>query len=386
MKTVEAEVAVAYKDPDHCCNQGSLVRLNNGELLLGFNQERGQAHADSGQSCVIRSFDGGRTWDQTTMAIVEPYTDYEGNWDCAFAQIGDGTIIMHTRICSFIAPTALNRKDEQALYDAHHRPRAERLKRQTGYAVFKSADNGHTWRGPLPVNTYPVAAAGDAHYLAGGTGSGHVVELPDGGLLMPLEGTLSADGYEDGGGLSRETSRCFVLRSDDGGDNWEHWSTMAYDPAQIINFQEPGLTRMSNGRLVCMLRVLFRPSRYDNMWVTASEDDGITWTAPQRTPLWGYPADLIQLQDGRVLAVYSYRAQPMGVRGCTSDDGLSWDPADEFTIADCQTSPPGHREYWHIGYPTVVQNSDGTVVVAYHEYSDDEVPVQYMCTARFELD
>ncbi|MBV7331784.1 hypothetical protein KFU94_26860 [Chloroflexi bacterium TSY] len=53
MKTVDVETTLAHHDPDHCCNQGSLIQLANGELLLGFNEERSPTHADSGQSCVL---------------------------------------------------------------------------------------------------------------------------------------------------------------------------------------------------------------------------------------------------------------------------------------------------------------------------------------------
>ncbi|MYJ35225.1 MAG: exo-alpha-sialidase, partial [Acidimicrobiaceae bacterium] len=235
---MDAEVVDAYIDPERCCNQGSIVKLQNGDLLLGYNEERGPMHADTGRSCLIKSSDGGRSWDPSTRVVVEDYTDHTGNWDCAFAQISDGTIIMHTRICGFInAPGAIaNRIDEQAM--GYVRPH------QTGYAVYKSSDNGDTWNGPIPVSTYPIADSGTAVCLAGGTGSGHVVELPDGGLLMPLEGTLSPDGYILGGGVNWEPSRCFLLRSDDGGDTWHHWGTMAFDPASIFIFQEPSLTRM----------------------------------------------------------------------------------------------------------------------------------------------
>lgn len=385
MRMIQAESTLAYKDPDHACNQGSLIQLANGELLLGFNQERSRLHADSGQSCLIRSTDGGRSWDPATKKVVWPYTDYDGNWDCAFAQTSDGTIIMHTRLCSFMAPTALRRGDEQALQGGRAGG-LERLKRQTGYAVFKSTDNGHSWNGPRPVNTYPIAAAGEGPYACGTSGAGHVVELADGDLLMPLEGTISPAGIEATDGPTGETSRCFVLRSDDGGDNWEHWATIAYDPASIINFQEPTVVRLREGRLICIMRVLYRPPRYDNLWFAYSEDDGATWSPPRRTNIWGYPADVIQLQDGRVLAVYSYRRQPMGVRGCLSDDGLHWDVANEFVIRDCVLAPLEDPFYWHIGYPTVAQTPDGTIVVAYHEYSEDDVPVQYMRTSRFRLD
>ena len=69
------------------------------------------------------------------------------------------------------------------------------------------------------------------------------------------------------------------------------------------------------------------------------------------------------------------------------EDGINWDPADEFIIADCHSPEREvHRQYWHIGYPTVVQLDDGTIVTAYHEYTKDEWPIQYMQTARFRLD
>ena len=41
--------------------------------------------------------------------------------------------------------------------------------------------------------------------------------------------------------------------------------------------------------------------------------------------------------------------------------------------------------YQHIGYPTVVQMSDGMIVVAYHEWSESERTLQYVCATRFRL-
>ena len=41
--------------------------------------------------------------------------------------------------------------------------------------------------------------------------------------------------------------------------------------------------------------------------------------------------------------------------------------------------------YQHIGYPTVTQMPDGTIVAAYHEWSDDERPLQYVLGTRFQL-
>ena len=392
----DVEHVFVYKDPElaQACNQVSIVALRSGELLMGFNQERYPIHADSGQSCLIKSRDGGRSWDPATKRVIWPYTEFMGNWDCAFAQVSDGTILMHTRVCNFIAPTGIKSEGDQML-GLPPPGMPERLKRQTGYALLKSSDDGSSWSEPIEVNTNPAHSSVMGPYGCGGSGAGHIIELPDGGFLMPLQGNLSS-GRGEGG--TAETERCFLLRSDDGGDNWEYWSTAAYDPASIIEFMEPGMTRLQDGRLVCLMRTSHRPNRQDNMWLVHSEDDGITWSPPKRTPLWGYPADLLQLADGRVLAVYGYRKEPWGVRGCVSEDGVTWDIRSEFTIREGGIPRPAsgmgartlqdtliYAQYWHIGYPTVTQLKDGTIIAAYHEYSDDERPIQYLMCTRFRL-
>ena len=280
----DVEHVFVYKDPElaHACNQVSIVALQNGEVLMGFNEERYPIHADSGQSCLIKSKDGVRSWDPSGKQVIWPYTAFMGNWDCAFAQVSDGTILMHTRVCNFIAPTGIKSEGDQAL-GLPPPGMPERLKRQTGYAILKSSDDGNTWSEPVEVNTNPVHSSVLGPYGCGGSGAGHIIELPDGGLLMPLQGNL---GRGRGEGSTAETERCFLLRSDDGGDNWEYWSTVAWDPASIIEFMEPGMARLRDGRLVCLMRTSHRPNRQDNMWLVHSEDDGITWSPPKRTPLW----------------------------------------------------------------------------------------------------
>lgn len=372
----------AYFDPDHACNQGSIIALANGELLLGYNEERARVHSDSGQSCLVLSNDGGRTWDASSRTVVWPYTDFGGNWDCAFTQLSSGEILMHTRVCSFIAPAGLNAANIGEQVIGPPPGRRERLKRQTGYALCRSSDNGRTWSAATPVNTAPISDSGLGPYVVGGSGAGHLIELPDGGLLMPLHGTMSREWPTLGG----EQPRAFCLRSDDGGANWEYWATMAFDPAAILLFAEVGWCRLRSGRIVSLLRAQARPGRFDNMWSVYSEDDGASWSRPERTPLWGYPADMLQLPDGRVLAVYGYRRPPWGVRGCISEDGVTWDPANEFTIREGGAADPAAvREYWHIGYPSVAQCADGTLVAAYHEYSAGSKPLQEMWVTRFRV-
>jgi len=74
---------VIYKHPSHCVNQTVIKRLQNGDLMAVFNEERFPYHHDSGQTLLIRSRDGGKTWDEKTLKIVLPWTSTMGNWDIA---------------------------------------------------------------------------------------------------------------------------------------------------------------------------------------------------------------------------------------------------------------------------------------------------------------
>ena len=85
---------------------------------------------------------------------------------------------MHARVCSFMAPTALKGYSDQTI--GAPPGKAERLKRQTGYVLCRSTDGGSCWTAPTPVNTAPLGDSGAGPYVVGGSGAGHVIELPDG--------------------------------------------------------------------------------------------------------------------------------------------------------------------------------------------------------------
>lgn len=106
-----------------------------------------------------------------------------------------------------------------------------------------------------------------------------------------------------------------------------------------------------------------------HLWFTHSDDGGYFWSKPRNSGLWGYPADLLGLADGRVLCVYGYRHAPdPGIRACVSRDGMEWRKEDEFVI---EADPSLTADQYHIGYPSAVQLDDGTVFAAYHMFSGD---------------
>lgn len=343
-----------YKDPARYVNQACLALLRSGQLVVVFNEDRGREHRDDGHCSLIRSDDGGESWDASSKVTVLGCSDTIGNWDPAITQLSDGTLIVNT--CQ-----RMMGQEATYLYETW-----------MGTFVLKSTDDGHSWTDPIPVNVRPMKH--------GGTRT-PVLELPDGTLLMGIYGRMTEYGewpYND-----YETSRAYLAISTDGGNLWRRHSTLAYDPAHFLAFQEPALLRLGDSTLLCMVRCHTIPDReFDRLYMSFSEDDGFSWTAPKRTNIWGYPPELTQLKDGRVLLTYGYRREPGGVRGCVSKDGRTWDVANEFTIVE-----GGQHKIagWHIGYPSTAQLEDGTIVTAYHQFSEDEKPVQHIQCSLYEL-
>jgi hypothetical protein len=391
---------VIYKHPQHCINQIATRVLRNGEIVAVFNEERFPFHHDSGQTLLMRSKDGGKTWKESTLQVVLPWNETTGNWDCGFCELADGTWLVNLTISGFHKRGI---KPEQPSWAAG--PLTEewgdwtwafKLKSWLGTYVVKSTDKGRSWTAPIPVNVRPLKH--------GGCRLG-CWQLESGGILMGLYGRIRGYGEEGEG----ESTRSALMRSDDNGDNWEYYSTLAYDPASIIDYEEPSMLRLKDGRLVSHMRTHVNPSGdAKNLVMTVSEDDGFSWTPPKWTNIWGYPPETIPLKDGRYLMIYGYRRPPYGVRGVVSEDGLTWDVRKEFVVREggvpksTEAETSGSRRmqprngkgginwhhpggYQHIGYPSVVQLKDGTIVASYHEWSNDPVPLQYVLCTRFQL-
>ena len=135
-----------------------------------------------------------------------------------------------------------------------------------------------------------------------------------------------------------------------------------------------------------MLRTHKKPTmRPDNIYMAVSDDDGNTFGPPKRLNIWGYPAQLINLADNRVLMTYGFRKGTQGVRGCISEDGVSWDIKNEFVISLGGDGPRSEPEYWHTGYPYSAQLADGSIVTGHHVFSQADPPVQYVVATRFGL-
>jgi len=131
-----------------------------------------------------------------------------------------------------------------------------------------------------------------------------ILEMPDGSWLMTMYGNFADDNLSPPDRSSQREvvtqMRSLVVRSVDQGRSWQYLATIAApqsgDPVGD-GFAEPALTRLVDGRLLCILRT----GHYFPLYASWSSDEGRTWTAPVYTGLdRGCDSCLITLADGRV--------------------------------------------------------------------------------------
>lgn len=354
----------------HFYSESSVTELASGELVTTSPDNRGLAHTDAGSIVLSRSADGGRTWQNERDPPIFRAGPTDGYSSGPVVALSDGTLLCHADHARFLVKVG-------GL--AHIAPRG--ASQQEGIWVRRSTDAGKTWGDAVAVRITPMQGCfvRDA-----------VLELPDGALLMPLSGARHTISHKFPPN-DDDAFRAYLVRSDDRGETWYYFSVIAMDPAGALNMWEPAVTRLPSGRLIALLRTdyvhMIAPPGGE-LYTCYSDDGGASWSIPHRTPLWGYPADLITLHDGRVLAAYGHRRDPLSIRVAISDDGLTWTLEQmavlrELPLRTIPTAGPDFAAFSpdpalatlnvgfrHIGYPDAHQFPDGRIIVVYHLWNE----------------
>ena len=258
-----------------------------------------------------------------------------------------------------------------------------------GTYVVSRPTAAETWSEPIPVNVRPLKH--------GGCRLG-CWQLPSARSSWASTAASTATRRK----ARARSTRSALMRSDDGGENWEYYLDPRLRPGQHHRLRGAGAAaprRRPAGLLPCAPTSIRRAT--PRTWsMVVSEDDGFSWTPPKWTNIWGYPAEMIAAA-GRPLSD-DLRLSPPALRrraACVSEDGVTWDVKNEFVIREGgvpgRTRAPSARApaawrrrrgkyggggidwdnpgvYQHIGYPSVAQMPDGTIVASYHEWSEDD--------------
>jgi len=337
-ETGESRTLRLREEAEFSCFEASLARGRGSEVVATFG--RAPSGSETGDILVTRSADG-VSWKQTPAVSLFSH-------EAASHRVAAITRLSHG---SHIVATTRFRH----LFDGKVRWR----RGSTTDGVFVRESTDGRWSDARKVDTAPFSIAWTR---------GAVVELHDGSLLLPLAGQRS-DSYKD----IREPIASFLMRSRDRGKSWNYLGSMAEDLNGSRDYDEPAVVALKDGRLLAMLRSHVSP-RMDPpggyLYMALSEDGGVSWSKARKTSMWGHPAHLLALRDGRVLCTYGYRMHPdPGVRAAVSADGVQWNPQDIFTV---KTMPEVDSDHLQIGCPSSVELDDGRILTAYQTWMGEK--------------
>jgi sialidase-1 len=330
-----------YYDPKYYCGWPSIVRANNGDLLVAFIRTE-QHIAPCGSIITMRSKDDGATWAEPVVAYETPIDDRE----CGLTIMPDGRIIMH--IYSTFWTEKLYNEFEANAYRSGiipewikhvNTPEYKSQEHKGGSWTIVSSDDGQTWSKAKPG---PDSVHGG-------------ITLQDGSLMIASYRSM--------------TTHIDIYQTPDPDTPWTRITEVICPTPDTHRFGEPHIAQLPTGRIVVMIRYTQYVPQYDdtnddqNLWQVYSDDNGHTWSDPVMTPIWGLPPHLLVLQDGRLLCSYSYRRAPYGERALISDDGVTWNITNEITLRDDN----GNHD---LGYPHSVEVAPGEILTVYYQKPD----------------
>jgi len=177
-------------------------------------------------------------------------------------------------------------------------------------AFIRSTDDGRTWGEYGETLDFPFWDADGR-----GFSYGKVLELSNSRLMAPVYGVPKA----------ADNSRLRVAGvafSDNGGHSWPEYSVIYEDRKGDVNPSETDIIQMSDGRYLAMIRA----NAALRLYRSYSDDEGATWSPIEPTELPGQCPALFTLADGRILCAYrEMRPREHGMSCAVSGDmGDTW--------------------------------------------------------------
>ena len=281
----------------------TLVRLDNGDLICGFNV--GGGPNATGGTDWARSTDRGQTW--SWEGVILPRTDDPVTTNTLrLSRTADGVLLA---------------------YGARKYPGSGKVvfgRDRTEPVLCRSVDGGRTWTASEVI---PTDVPGPFEI------SNPVVVLADGRWLAPAA-TLTDP--------QRLGERVVAFESANQGQSWPAWRTVFEDPASEKGFFEQKVIELTPGHLMAVAWTVTLGDYADlENHFTTSRDAGRTWGPIHSTGIQGQTMTPIWLGGNRLLVLYNRRYGEQAVMMCLvtfTDD--SW----RVEFEDVLWSAAAHRD------------------------------------------
>lgn len=313
-----------HKQPGRYLGWPTIAKLPNGQLAVVFSGDRDWHVCPWGKNQMVVSDDNGRTWSDAKTVSNTPLDDR----GAGILVTDKGTVIVSWfTSLEFAKPKSPHYKDRYYKYAKHAEKLTPEIREQwLGCWIRRSTDNGATF------SEYIRTPAETPH---------GPIQLANGKLL-----------YVTGHG---------VFESADDGLSWTQIGAIPENKEITPYLSEVHAVETDDGVLVALSRNNTKNDKF--LRQSFSSDGGKTWTPLHKTTMPGYPAHLLRLKNGWLLATYGRRVEPKGQRACISrDGGKTWDSENEITVS---VAVP--QDSADLGYPASIQLDDGSLYTVYYQ-------------------
>lgn len=327
----------------------------NGEILCVVRIGLAMYSPD-GMLHMLRSADGGRTWQHEGAIIDRHAEDRQYNYlDACFTKLTDGTLVLRALRC--------DQHDGRFIFNE-----------QTGgllplqLVLMFSEDEGKTWSAPRYCETFDQF---DDHQMPAPYSP--LIELPDGTWLQTFE---TWKPYEHTGPYDLQI---YGLYSSDRGRTWGDKTVIADGGGDDRSFSHAIPIKLDDGRL--FMSSWGATSQFDHFignWAVVSRDAaGREWEKPYDMHLPGQSSCVCNMSGGLLLATFSHRDtdQP-GIKVAVSEDeGRTWDAERALVVWDAYGKealgvvktdkyPLAHDAIAY-GAPKIMRIDDNTAIVVF---------------------
>jgi len=330
------------------------VRLPDGDILVGFRMGSDHHMTHDGAFYITRSSDGGRHWTPPKVLAAYP------GWDvCAvMGQYVDGVMpddepFLWARLMMYRWIAGPADDEDYRTY-------------QTLWTT--STDNGHNWETtfPLYLGLSATVKTDRGEMALGGLNphsySSTLMRLSDGTVMGMFVGNKEIMKYrksaerrargETGAALTEMPLAGF---SRDNLRTWEY--VVVADPDEYgIGFSEADIVQLDTGRIVAIYGNNQNSPSFFRTW---SDDEGRTWAPMKELSFRGDSPSMVQLADGSLLAAIRNIPEGGGVGiglVASSDGGETWQTLGN--ISD--------QANWDMAYPDLIKLADRNFLCVFY--------------------